>query len=133
VTVGTFALYYYTDIVGVSATLLGAVLLFSRVFDAVINVVMGFIVDRTKSKHGKARAWILWSTIPFGLSLIMVFSAPENWSEFALLIFAAITLNIHWIIYTSSNIPYGTLAALMTQNSYQRSRVCITNFCRHYT
>ena len=123
VTVGTFALYYYTDIVGVSATLLGAVLLFSRVFDAVINVVMGYIVDRTKSKHGKARAWILWSTIPFGLSLIMVFSAPENWSEFALLIFAAITLNIHWIIYTSSNIPYGTLAALMTQNSYQRSRL----------
>lgn len=123
VTVGTFALYYYTDVVGVSATLLGAVLLFSRVFDAFINVVMGYIVDRTKSKHGKARAWILWSTIPFGLSLILVFSAPSHWSEFALLVFAGITLNLHWIIYTSSNIPYGTLAALMTQNSYQRSRL----------
>ncbi|EFJ8052075.1 MFS transporter [Escherichia coli] len=123
ITIGTFALYYYTDVIGVSATALGAILLFSRVFDAISNVVMGYIVDRTRSKHGKARAWILWSTIPFGLTLILAFSAPVHWSETALLIFAAISLNLHWLVYTSSNIPYGTLSALMTQDSYQRSRL----------
>ncbi|MCT1905242.1 MFS transporter [Oceanobacillus sojae] len=121
VTVGSFALYYYTDVIGVSAATIGAVLFFSRIFDAITNVIMGYLVDRTNSKHGKARAWILWSTVPFGLLLIMAFNAPSSWGDMSLLIFAIVILNLYFLAYTASNIPYGTLAALMTQDSMERS------------
>ncbi|WP_337970259.1 MFS transporter [Virgibacillus salexigens] len=123
VTVGSFALYYYTDVIGISASIIGAILFFSRILDAITNIIMGYLVDRTKSKHGKARSWILWSTIPFGLSLVLVFSAPTNWDDTAVLIFSIVILNLYFLAYTASNIPYGTLAALITQDSIQRSNL----------
>ena len=58
VSVSSFSMYYFTDYVGVSAVLLGSVLLFTRIFDAVTNILMGYVVDRTNTKDGKARPWV---------------------------------------------------------------------------
>ncbi|KGQ70299.1 sugar transporter [Chelonobacter oris] len=121
VTVGSFAMYYFTDVIGLSATLLGTVLFFTRLFDAITNVLMGYIVDITKTKHGKARPWILWSAIPLAISIILLFSASKGWSETFSIIYAVTAYQLFFLIYTASNIPYGTLGALITQDPKERS------------
>ena len=64
---GMFIVYFYTDVVGISAAVVGTIMLVSRFLDGLSDVVMGVIVDRTKSKHGKARPWILWLCVPFSV------------------------------------------------------------------
>ncbi|HSJ39227.1 MAG TPA: MFS transporter, partial [Planococcus sp. (in: firmicutes)] len=67
--VGTFLTFYYTDVAGISAGVVGTLMLVARLFDGVTDLGMGTLVDRTKSKHGKARPWILWMGIPLGVSV----------------------------------------------------------------
>lgn len=81
---------------------------------------MGVIVDRTKSKHGKARPWLLWMSIPFGLGLILLFTAPD-FGPTGSLVYAYVTYLFINLVYTAINIPYSTLNALITQEPYQRS------------
>lgn len=117
-----FLLLYYTDYAGVSAAAVGTIMLLSRVFDGVSDLVMGTIVDRTKSKYGKARPWIMRMCIPFAVSGILLFSVPTSWAGNAKLVYIFITYNIvSTIIYTAINVPYSTLNALMTQDPYERS------------
>lgn len=121
VTIGSFVLYYYTDVIGVSASIIGGILLFSRFFDAITNVIIGILLDKTQGRYGKAKTWILYSTIPFAIFLILSFVIPVYWDENIKLIYITIVLNIYFLMYTASNIPYGTLASLITQDSNQRS------------
>lgn len=121
VTIGSFVLYYYTDIIGVSASIIGGILLFSRFFDAITNVIIGILLDKTQGRYGKAKTWILYSTIPFAIFLVLSFVIPVHWDENIKLIYITIILNIYFLMYTASNIPYGTLASLITQDSNQRS------------
>ncbi|MCR1871774.1 glycoside-pentoside-hexuronide (GPH):cation symporter [Mammaliicoccus lentus] len=132
VTIASFSMYYYTDVIGISAAAIGTILFFSRFFDAITNIIMGFIVDCTDSKHGKARPWILWTTIPFALSAILIFSAPSGWSENALLIFVLVTQNLYFLLYTTNNIPYGTLGALITKDSYIRNNLNIFRMLAYF-
>ncbi|NGP45546.1 MFS transporter [Bacillaceae bacterium SIJ1] len=133
VTIASFAMYYYTDVIGVSAALLGTILFFTRFFDAITNIIMGYIVDRTNSKHGRARPWILWTMIPFGLSLILVFSASPSWDQTTILLFALVSHNIYFLVYTASNIPYGTLGALITQDPTQRNHLNILRMISYFS
>ena len=117
-----FLLKYYVDYAGVSAAAVGTIMLISRLFDGVSDLIMGIIVDRTKSKHGKARPWILRMAIPFAVSGILLFAVPTSWGTAAKLVYVFITYNlVSTVIYTAINVPYSTLNALMTQNPYERS------------
>ena len=78
-----FLLKYYVDYAGVSAAAVGTIMLISRLFDGVSDLIMGIIVDRTKSKHGKARPWILRMAIPFAVSGILLFAVPTSWGTAA--------------------------------------------------
>lgn len=118
--IGTFLTFYYTDIVGIPAGILGTILLVSRIFDGVLDIGMGVLVDRTKSRHGKARPWILWMAIPFAISGVIAFSVPDI-RIVGKVIFIIISYNILNLIYTSINIPYGVMNSLITQDQYQRS------------
>jgi len=122
--VSSFLVFYYTDIAGASAAAIGTIILLSRVLDGITDIGMGFIVDKTNSKHGKARPWLLWMAIPFTLSAILLFTVPDL-GEVGTLIYIAITYNVVHIIYTAINIPYGVLNARMTQDSYQRATLNI--------
>lgn len=115
-----FLVFYYTDVVKVNAAAIGSIMLLSRLLDGISDVVMGFFVDRTKSKHGKARPWLLRMSIPFAIASVLLFSVPEM-AEKAQLIYIFITYNIVCTIYTAINIPYGVLSSLMTQDQYERS------------
>lgn len=117
--------YYYTDVVGVSAAVVGTVLLLTKILDAFADVGMGLLVDRTKSKYGQARPWLLWMTIPTFVSLLLVFSVPDI-SPTGKIIYAVLTNLIFYIfVYTPTAIPYTSLMALTTRNGYERSLIGI--------
>lgn len=126
VAMSTFLLFYYTDYAHVSAAAVGTIMLASRVFDGISDVVMGVIVDRTKSKYGKARPWILRMCVPFVVSGVLLFSVPAEWPDMAKLVYVFITYNLmSTVFYTAINVPYSALNALMTQNPYERSVLSI--------
>ncbi|MCD8510351.1 MAG: glycoside-pentoside-hexuronide (GPH):cation symporter [Bacillus sp. (in: Bacteria)] len=122
--VGTFLTFYYTDMVGISAGVVGTLMLVARLLDGVTDIGMGSVVDRTKTKHGRARPWILWMAIPFAVSGVLLFSVPEltmTWT----IVYAYVTYIFLILTYTAISIPYKTLLGLMTQDQKGRSLVNI--------
>lgn len=114
--------YYYTNFVGLSAALVGTIIAISSALDAVTDVLIGFIVDRTKSRFGKARAWLLWMTVPFGVSLVLCYMVPMGATTAVQALYVFITYNLSvTIVYTATNLPYGTLCSLMTRDRNQRA------------
>lgn len=117
--------FYYTDIVGVSAAIVGTILLITKVLDAVADIGMGVLVDRTKSKHGQARPWLLWMAIPTVVSCFLLFSVPDI-SPTGKIMYAIITnLFFYLAVYTPTSIPYNSLMALTTKSPYERSLIGI--------
>lgn len=122
----TYLLFYYTDYAGVNAAAVGIIMLISRFLDGITDIVMGLIVDRTKTKFGKARPWILRMAIPFGIAGVLLFSVPTSWDSTWKLIYVFFTYNlVSSVIYTAINVPYSSLNALMTQNPHERSVLSI--------
>lgn len=122
----TYLLFYYTDYAGVNAAAVGMIMLISRFLDGLTDIAMGVIVDRTKTKYGKARPWILRMAIPFAISGVLLFSVPTTWGTAAKLIYVFLTYNlVSSVIYTAINVPYSALNALMTQDPYERSVLSI--------
>ncbi|MFD2115103.1 MFS transporter [Paenibacillus yanchengensis] len=117
---GMFLTFFYTDIVGISAAAVGTLLLIARVFDAFVDLGIGGLVDKTKSKYGKARPWLKWFAIPYGIAGILLFTAP-NFGPTGALIYAYITYLLVNVIYSAINVPYSALNSLITQDQYQRS------------
>ena len=121
---GAFLTFYYTDIVKLNALTIGSIMLISRVLDGFVDILMGIIIDKTKSKYGKARPWLLRMCIPFAISAVLMFSVPDM-SQYWQYVYIFVTYNIVNIIYTSINLPYGVLTSLMTQDQYERSVITI--------
>jgi glycoside/pentoside/hexuronide:cation symporter, GPH family len=118
--IGTFLTFYYTEIVGLTGVVVGTLMLVTRIFDGVTDIGMGVIVDKTNSKHGKARPWLLWMAFPFGVSTVFLFSVPNIEVE-GKIIYAYVTYMLFVIAYTAVSIPYKTLLGLMTQHQHSRS------------
>lgn len=115
--------FFYTDYIGVSVQMIGLIILISRFFDGGSDIVMGLIVDRTRSKYGKARPWVLWASIPYAIGCVLLFTVPPA-SDMVKAIYIFITYNfIQTVCYTALNLPYSSLAALMTRNQYERGSI----------
>ena len=123
--INTLLTLFYTDYVGISPITVGMVMLISRVFDGSSDLIMGFIVDKTKSKWGKSRPWLLWMAIPYGVSAILMFTVPHT-EEFLQGLYIFITYNLTTtVVYTAINVPYGSLSTMMTRDSYQQDMLSI--------
>lgn len=121
-----FLMFYYTDYIGVSAAVVGTIMLVSRLFDGISDLVMGIIIDRTRSPFGKARIWILRLVIPYAIGTVLLFAVPNGWSETAKYIYIFFSYNLAFtVLFTGINLPYATLTALMTQDQYERSVLSI--------
>lgn len=121
----TFVTFFYTDALGLSAAVIGTIMMFSRVFDGLTDIFMGFVMDQVKSRHGKARCWLLWLAIPIALSTVLVFLVPSI-GQVGQYIFVIITYNlVTTFLYTMINIPYGALTSLMTRDQNQRTVINI--------
>ena len=117
-----FLTFYYTDVIGLNAGVIGIIMLVSRVFDGITDLVMGYIVDHTKpSRFGKARTWFLRSCIPFAISGVLVFMVPSGASDIIKYIFVFLTYNLcNAIFYTAVTVSYNTLMVNITRNSLER-------------
>lgn len=118
--VATFLFVFYTDVFGLSPVTVGVLMLVARFSDGISDVVMGVIGDRTNSKYGKFRPWILWTAIPLGLILSLLFTSPD-FSDSGKIVYAYITYIFFTLIYTANNIPYGALMAVMTGDDKERT------------
>lgn len=118
--VATFLFIFYTDVFGLTPGAVGLLFLIARSSDGVSDVVMGIVGDRTHSRYGKFRPWILWSAIPLAATLSLLFTSPEL-SDTGKLIYAYSTYIIFTLLYTANNIPYGALMAVMTGDDKERT------------
>lgn len=109
--------YFYTNVIGMSAALVGTILLASRVFDGISDLLIAQIVDKVNSPKGKARAWILWMAAPYGIASVLMFCVPPHSSTMVQAIYVFITYNLCTTgVYTALNLPYSNLAPMMTRN-----------------
>ncbi len=120
--VSTFLLFFYTDVFGITAAVAGLLLLVARFSDGVSDVAMGIIGDRTNTKFGKFRPWILWTAIPLAVILSLLFTTPDIGNT-GKIVYAYITYILFTLIYTANNIPYGALMAVMTGDNKERTSI----------
>lgn len=120
--VSTFLLIFYTDVFGMTPAAAGLLLLVARFSDGVSDILMGVVGDRTKSKYGKFRPWILWTALPLGIILSLLFTCPD-WSMSMKIAYAYTTYILFTLIYTANNIPYGALMAVMTPDDKERTSI----------
>ena len=123
--ISTLLTLFYTDYVGITAAAVGMVMLISRAFDGFSDVVMGLIVERTNSRWGKSRPWILWMAVPYALSAVLLFTVPHT-TGLVQFLYIFVTYNFcTTICYTAINLPYGSLSAMMTRESRERDMLSI--------
>src|SRR5690606_1666346 len=120
--VSTFLFIFYTDVFGLDPITVGVLMLVARFSDGISDVLMGIIGDRTNSKYGKFRPWILWTAIPLGVILSLLFTSPELGTN-GKIAYAYITYIFFTLIYTANNIPYGALMAVMTGDDKERTSI----------
>ncbi len=113
---------FYTHTFGLTAAQAGTLFLVVGLGVACFNPVMGMIADRTKSKWGKFRPWLLWTAVPFGIISILTFTTPQL-SLGAKIIYAWTTYILLRVIYTVNNVPYASLTAVMTQDPDERTSI----------
>ncbi|MBQ6223051.1 MAG: MFS transporter [Solobacterium sp.] len=112
---------YYTGIVGIQPGLFSSMIAISNLLDAGSDVIMGFVIDRTKSPLGKARPWIMRMCIPFAICSVLLFSVPSSLDITGSLIWLFITYNLARTIFsTSVNIPYSSLLSYITDDEAER-------------
>lgn len=130
-TMSTFLLIFYTDVYGLAPATAGVLLLVARLSDGLTDILMGIIGDRTKTKSGQFRPWILWTALPFGLILALTFTTPP-FGTTGKIIYAYLTYILYTLVYTASNVPYGALMGVMTSDEKERTSLSSFRFAGAY-
>jgi GPH family glycoside/pentoside/hexuronide:cation symporter len=117
-----YLMQFYTDVFGISAAAAGTMFLIVRVFDGFTDPMMGAIADRTNSRWGRYRPYMLWLAVPFAALGILAFVTPD-FSDIGKLVYAYITYSLFMALYTAINIPYSALGGVMTASSSERASV----------
>jgi len=122
-----FLLFFYTDVFGISAAAVGTMFLVTRIWDAANDPIMGLISDRTKTRWGKFRPFLLFVAIPFGIIGVLTFTTPDL-SESGKLIYAYVTYSLMMMVYTAVNVPYASLMGVMSSNTEERTSLASWRF-----
>lgn len=122
-----FQVGFYTDVMRIKAAALGTMLLLVRFSDAITDPLMGIIADRTNTRWGKFRPWLLWSAIPFALLFWLAFTVPGGSDTFRL-VYAIVTYTLLMMAYTMNNVPYYSLNAVMTGDVSERTSLSAYRF-----
>lgn len=122
-----FIIFFYTDVFGISAGAVGTMMLVTRVMDAVADPIMGSIADRTRTRWGHFRPYLIWFSIPLAAAGVLTFTTP-NLGGGAKLVYAYVTYCLLMLLYTVVNIPYSALLGVMTPNSKERTSLASFRF-----
>lgn len=117
-----FLLYFYTDVFGISAAAAGTMFLVVRIFDAFTDPIMGGIADRTNTRWGRYRPYLIWIAIPYAILAVLAFTTPD-FDESGKLIYAYITYTLLMTAYTAINIPYSALGGVMSSSTEERASI----------
>ena len=126
-TLMVFLPFFYMDVFGISAAAVGTLLLICRFWDGITDFLMGLIADRTNTRWGKFRPWILWTAFPFGILTVLTFTTPDL-SYTGKLIYAYITYSGLVIVYTAINVPYSALTGVMSADPIERTSLSSYRF-----
>lgn len=121
--VGNFLMIFYTDVCGISMAAVSLLMLVSRFWDAINDPVIGSLSDRTRSRWGRYRPWLLFGAPATAVVLVLTFWAHPTWSDSAKSLYMYITYCVLVLGYTCVNIPYGTLCGTLTQNIEERAKI----------
>jgi len=118
---------FYTDVMGVTASTLGWVFLLVRLFDGVVDPMVGIMADRTNTRLGKFRPWVLWTAIPFGVILWAAYTVP-GFGSTGTVIYAAVSYTLLMVVYSANNTPYSALSGVMTGDVSERTSIAQYRF-----
>jgi GPH family glycoside/pentoside/hexuronide:cation symporter len=117
---GMYLLFFYTKVFGISPAAAGTMLLVTRIWDSVIDPLMGVIADRTHSRWGKYRPYLLWFALPFAVVGVLTFYTP-NLDESGKLVYAYLTYTLMMMVYTAVNVPYASLLGVLSHQPSERN------------
>ena len=119
-----FMMIYLTDTIGMSMGVVSTLIALSKVFDGVSDFFFGRLIDKTHTKMGKARPWMLWPYIGCAVTLVACFSIPTSWGQTAQYIFFFLSYTLlNAVFFTANNIAYASLTALITKNTSERVQI----------
>ena len=117
---GAYLMIFYTDVFGLPAAVVGTMFLITRIWDSAFDPIVGVVADRTHSRWGKFRPYLLWLAVPFGIIGILTFVTPD-WSPTGKLIYAYVTYSLMMMIYSDIKVPYASLLGVMSPNPKERN------------
>jgi GPH family glycoside/pentoside/hexuronide:cation symporter len=130
--VGFWLLFFYTDVYGICAAAAGTIMLIARFWDMGIDPVIGIVSDRTKTRWGKFRPYILFGAVPYAVLAILTFTTPD-FGETGKILYAGATYILLMTAYATINLPYSALGAVMTDDTYERAGLNTYRFIAGFT
>ncbi|HAO77566.1 MAG TPA: MFS transporter [Verrucomicrobia subdivision 3 bacterium] len=118
-----FQTSFYTDVFGISAGAAAAILMAARLWDAFFDPIMGFMADRTQTRWGRFRPWVLWTAFPWAVVMVLAYTTPKGWGMGAMIAYAAITNILLMTLYSMNNMPYSALGGVMTGDVNERAKL----------
>ena len=122
-----YLMFFYTDIFGITAAAVGTMFLITRIWDAAFDPFVGILGDRTETRWGKFRPYLLWMAIPFGIIGVFTFTTPSLGAQ-GKLIYAYVTYSLMMMIYSLINVPYASLLGVMTADGKERTTLATFRF-----
>jgi GPH family glycoside/pentoside/hexuronide:cation symporter len=122
-----YLMFFYTDVFGISATLVGTMFLVTRIWDAAFDPFVGILGDRTETRWGKFRPYLLWIAVPFGIIGVLTFTTP-SFAPSGKVIYAFVTYSLMMMIYSMINVPYASLMGVMTSDGKERTALATFRF-----
>lgn len=117
---GAYLMIFYTDVFGMSAAVVGTMFLITRVWDSLFDPIVGVVADRTETRWGKFRPYLLWLAVPFGLMAVLTFYTPP-FGETGKVVYAFVTYSLMMMVYSAINVPYASLLGVMSPHPQDRN------------
>jgi Na+/melibiose symporter-like transporter len=114
---------FYTDVMGIAASTAANIILVARLWDAFFDPIMGVLADRTQTRWGKFRPWVLFTALPWGIVMFLAYRMPTGWSAGAVVAYAAVTNILLMTLYSCNNMPYSALGGVMTGDVHERTKL----------
>ena len=128
-----FVMIYLTNAIGLNPGIIGTLMMLSKLCDGVSDIFFGAMIDKTRSKLGRARPWMLYAFIGCAVTMAAIYAVPTSWGQTAQYIYFFITYTLlNVVFYTANNVAYGTLTALITKNGHERVQMGSIRFMFSY-
>ncbi|MBR5344773.1 MAG: MFS transporter [Clostridia bacterium] len=133
-TISVYLLFYFTDVAGVEEGAAITIIFFSKMIDGITDIVMGFIIERTHTRFGKVRPYLLTMGLPLAVSAVLLFSVPDTLSATGKLVWIFVAYNLTTsVCYTGLNVPYSSMHNFLTDDSMERSRLAVIRLIFAYS